>query len=277
MSGFFYKGQPINVITKGTSSAIPGYNFTGTYTEYTGLRPLPFGLTNTGTTVANLCTANSPTVYTSSTTAPIPSGCKHISFVGRGGGGGGGGSGQNANVKVVAGGGRSESGGFGGPGVTSGYMYGYKIENGSATFLTITIGNGGAGGDSPPNNSAVSTPAGDPRTTKGLDGGDGGTGNATSVRVGNGTRYSTNTQPGGNGGGGATANYNGNSFNGSDGSTGTTPAPNPQAANYTNASSSGPSYPAMPGGGGGTGKGGGGGNNGDPGGAGSLQIIWLYE
>jgi len=278
-SGFSYKGIDIYTITKNTEGTkVPGYNFIGTSTTSSGLRPLPFGLNYQGTSLTNYCSATTTNLYTDNTTSTIniPDGCKYFAFYGRGGGGGGGGGGQNATVKVVAGSSRKADGGAGGAGVTAGYMYGYQISTDGQTTMKIVIGNGGGGGVSSTGNSAVTTNAGISRSTKGLDGGDGGDGNATSITIGP-IKYNTNTAPGGNGGQGGKANYNGISFNDSPGAKGNTPAPNPQPSeSFGNAATA--NFPGLglygKGGGGG---GSGGGNPGGPGVDGALQIIWLYD
>jgi len=267
-SGFSYKGIDIMTITDNKGSKVPGYNFNGTITNSTGFRPLPFGLTYQGTDVSNYCTASQSNVYTTNTTTTvnIPTACKSFAFYGVGGGGGGGGSGGNANVNITAGDANNRSGGAGAPGVKAGYLYGYQLSNQGLSSLTISIGNGGAGGNKG-GDQQNNTLAGKSSNANGGDGNAGNTGNETSIKIGN-TVYTTNTAPGGKQGTGANVTYNGTSFKEqNNGANGYTPGPNPQTSNiYGNSEN----FPGLGDYGAGGGVGGSGTN-------GALQIIWLYD
>jgi hypothetical protein len=266
-SGFSYKGINIYTITDNKGSKVPGYNFIGTNTSSTGLRPLPFGLTYQGTPVSNYCTAAQTNVYIASTTVNIPTSCKSFAFYGTGGGGGGGGNGGNANVTIVGGNSNNRSGGAGAAGVKAGYVYGYQLSTQGLSSLDISIGTGGNGGNSG-RNSQRSTNAGIKVNASGGDGSGGKSGNATSIKIGN-IVYDTNTAPGGNAGLGANVTYDGENFNDeNNGANGNTPTPNPQPSkSYGNSAN----FPAL--GNYGTGGSGGGGD----GAGGALQIIWLYD
>jgi hypothetical protein len=264
-SGFSYKGIDIYTITDNKGVAVPGYSFKGTTNTETGLRPLPFNLTYQNTSVSNFCTAANTGIITTSGTANIPTGCKHIAFYGRGGGGGGGGVGGNANVKIDGFNGVTDYAGSGGAGVTSGYMYGYQISTEGQSSISYIIGTGGNAGSIGTNNQ-VTTPGGKGAETKGGDGGNGNQGNVTSIKIVD-SVYTTNNASGGNGGGGAKVNYSGTSFKSADGAPGSTPPPSTQPNNTYNSSVTFPALNAY----------GNGGPAGSKGGDGALQIFWLYD
>jgi len=271
-SGFSYKGINIYQITDNKGSKVPGYNFIGTNTSDTGLRPLPFGLTYQGTPLSNYCTAQT-TLYTNTAlqTVPIPSGSKSFAFYGIGGGGGPGGKGGNAlfyDMDVV-----NEvayftegPGGSGGTGVKGGYISGYQISNEGQTSLKIIIGTGGnQGADGATNVIDKRFTVGGPDTTIGGSGNSGNAGNSTSIKIFN-TTYSTSQADGGNGGNGGTVKANSYSpptFSKIPGEGGNTPSPNPSPAKINNVNVN---FPTSIDGG-----------YGNPGVQGALQIIWLYN
>jgi len=277
-AGFSYKGVDIYTITNGsanTGDKVPGFFFKGIkQPDYSGLRPLHFGLNYIGKSVSEYTTAKTNTYTTSQAKVAIPAPYKHFGFVGISGGGGCGGNGGNANVNVTAGDSRNESGGSGASGSNGSYMYGYKIAIGSEKTMVITIGNGGSkgySGGNRQNNCNITEKS----NADGGNGGSGNEGNATSIKIGTST-YATDKAPGGNGGNGASVNWNGGSFNSKGGSGGNTPGvyKNPaygdsasfnQTITYTNTINKKTTVCGA------------GGNQNANGTRGGVQIVWLYE
>ena len=272
-AGFSYKGVDIYKITNGsatTGTLVPGYSFKGTKTDYTGLRPLPFGLDYQGKSLADYCSAytqpiitTQPTTTTTTSTVDIPPHCKSFAFYGIAGGGGGGGNGGNANVNVNSGPARNRSGGQGGSGTKGAHMYGYHISNSGQNVISIEIGKGGKAGGSG-GNAQNNTSAGSGSNAKGGNGGPGAVGNETKLKIGN-TNYATNTAPGGNGGGGADVKYNGTKWSAKHGDSGSTPEQS--SSKSENNSVTFPNIDNYGNGGGATGNGS----------DGAIQIIWLYD
>jgi hypothetical protein len=268
MSGFSYKGIDIYKITNGsatTGTEVPFYSFKGTKTNYTGLRPLPFGLDYQGNSLTDYCSAYTKPIITTNTTSTvdIPPDCKSFAFYGIAGGGGGGGNGGNANVNVNSGNPRNRAGGSGGSGTRGAHMSGYHIPNSGQNVISIEIGNGGTAGNSG-GNAANNTSAGSGSNAKGGGGGAGNVGNETKLKIGN-VNYSTNTTPGGNGGNGAEVKYNGTKWSANNGNSGSTPE---QSSSKTENNSV--TFPNIDG----YGNGGGAATSGS---GGALQIIWLYD
>jgi hypothetical protein len=151
-SGYEYKGKDIYDITTGTEttgSPIPGYNFNGFTTSYSGLRPNDFGFISEGKSVAELCTAKS-FVCNTDQTLTIPENCKSIRFVGIGGGGGRGGKGGSATQYPSPGtpkpGGPGGLGGYGTLVVSSKQT---TVSSGDSIIVTVgTKGNTGTDGAS---------------------------------------------------------------------------------------------------------------------------------
>lgn len=181
MSGFSYKGVDIYQITTGRQNTIPGYNFNGTLTSYSGLRPNDFGLRYQGVSISNQCTA-SYTFCNQTVTLTIPENCKSIRFVGIGGGGGSGGKGGSATQ--FAGITTTNQGGSGGPGgygtvVTSSNPY--PVSSGNS--ISITVGTAGGKGVDGASNSCTNDRTKDwrPDWAQGGTGEPGGTGNSSTI------------------------------------------------------------------------------------------------
>jgi len=203
MSGFSYKGVDIYTITTGRENTIPGYNFNGTLTSYSGLRPNNFGLTYQGVSISNQCTA-SYTFSNKTETLTIPKNCKSIRFVGIGGGGGKGGNGGSATQFAPAStntapGGSGGSGGYGTV-VTSSNPYSVSGD----TSISITVGNAGGNGVPGASNSCENdrTKSSKPDWAEGGAGFPGGNGNSSTIVYQGANLLTAGGGNGGNGGNG---------------------------------------------------------------------------
>jgi hypothetical protein len=203
MSGFSYKGVDIYKITTGRDNTIPGYNFNGTTTSYSGLRPNDFGLTYKGVSISNQCTA-SYTFCNKTETLTIPENCKSIRFVGIGGGGGSGGKGGSAtqygnyNGNTNPGG----SGGSGGYGTLVTSSQPYSVSGGNS--ISITVGTAGGNGGNGASNSCANdrTKSWRPDWAQGGAGSPGGPGSSSTIVYQGANLLTAGGGNGGNGGNG---------------------------------------------------------------------------
>jgi len=280
MSGFSYKGIDIYDITNGSATKgnrVDGYSFNGFTATYNSEIPLDYGFSDTkGTSTRNSTTARTRELTTSknpegtllitSGSLTTPSGCKHISFVGRAGGGGGGGVSGSAKLNVRAVGETTATSGNGGIGGSGNYVYGYCLPV-NKSIINYTIGAGGGAGAGTPSSSNRTT-SGNGRVASTLTAGSGKVGNETIINFSN-TDYKTGSGGnGGAGGNGAKATFNipsgFRSSPGNQGAPGNTPlvAHNPSTKDFN--------YNPLI-------DYGGGGGSASNGGDGALLIIFLYE
>jgi hypothetical protein len=259
-NNFLYKGVSVtNSITTGVGSTVPGYNFLGTTTNTTGLRPVKFGYSYQGIDISNYCTARND-IYKSASSAfniPIPAGCKSIRASGIGGGGGTGGNGgygQANNGAIKSANTAKGNGGAGGIGGFGTYLSTTANVVGQSQ-ISITLGAPGNIGKDGANNSGTAKSG--TLEQKGKDGDPGGSGTYTTIKIGNVTNSVGLPGYGGNGGIGGTAKavYSSktSSNKGADGTPG----------NATTQQSGGNFSKLNP--------------SGDTSTGGAVQIVWLYD
>ena len=215
MSGFTYKGIDIgNQITSYDSNAptFSKYNLQHTPTNYLYQRPLPFNLSDGGTSLNKQCTATQITYKSNSSVKyDSPNGATRVSVLLLGGQGGKGGTGGNANAKAI----NKSAKGNGGGGAVGGFgdFQGQAYDIPEQGKYTITVGKVGNDGNNGNNNTTNGSANGS--STKGGTGGTGGVGGTSSITFYNGNVVDSNRSvaggPGGGGGNGGDAkanNYN---------------------------------------------------------------------
>ena len=218
MSGFTYKGIDIgNQITSHDSNAatFSKYNLQHTPTNYLYQRPLPFNLSDGGTSLSTQCTATQITYKSSSNVKyDPPEGATAVNVLLLGGQGGKGGNGGNANAKAI----NKSAKGNGGGGVVGGFGESKLNVSGNIpeqVKYTITVGEVGNDGNNGNNNTTNGSANGS--STKGGTGGTGGVGGTSSITFYNGNvAHSSYSIVGGKGGGGGNGgDAKANNFNNS--------------------------------------------------------------
>lgn len=145
MTNYQYNGVDINNLIQGYTTALTGYNKTGTstmglsststtFTSVVNERPSQFGYQINGTDISSYCIAKYNEITTSGSVT-VPSGCNFIGvlLVGGGGGAGGGTSGTAGT-----------SGSIGQAGLAGSFVYLLSPAN-PGKILQFTIGSGAAG------------------------------------------------------------------------------------------------------------------------------------
>jgi hypothetical protein len=286
-SNYSYKDIPLNQIydSSGISTANQtyqgyiGFPLPKSTTNFSYLRPIPFGYSGPSGDLYNLATArNTGIIIDTSLNCRIPTGCKSINVIAVGGGGGGGGGGGKASATSWDG---NFSSAFGGKGGAGGYgKYGVVLNRAvlATDVINITIGVGGDRGLAGDGDSAKTNATGQSNSTNNGKNGDNGTTGGTTIITINSTN-STNTileVAGGNLGFGGTranarADNGANSRPGEPGANGT-----PISTTYGGMPNAYPNLSTF-------GNPGNGGIDSDssvaatPGTRGAVQIIWLYD